>query len=306
MTHAFFKALLFLGAGAVIHAMHHEQDMRAMGGLKGKLPLTFATMLIGTFAIAGVPPLAGFVSKDEILFEAFLGAHGRFPWVWLAGFMAAALTAFYMMRLLVMTFLGKSRASAEIRARIHEPPVTMTLPLVVLAVLSIGGGWLGWPHAMGGGAWLQDWLAPVLAGGHAHGHGPQEIKLEISLAVLSSLVALAGLSCGYFVYVRRPRIAQAAGRLLRGLPHRLISRKYYVDEIFAAVLYRPLERLAHVVFFRWVDRALIDGMLVNGAALLALVAGSVLRLMQNGMIRFYAWVFAAGAAIFAVYLTLQG
>lgn len=304
MTHAFFKALLFLGAGSVIHAMHHEQDLRVMGGLRRKLPVTWATMLIGTVAIAGVPPLAGFVSKDEILFEAFLAAHGGFPWLWFVGFLAAGLTAFYMMRLLVLAFLGENRASAEVRAHIGESPATMTVPLVILAVLAVGGGWIGWPHGLGGGAWLQEWLAPVLAGPAGHGHA--SATLERGLAVVSTLIALAGLSLGYLVYARRPQLAAWGRGWLRGLPHRLLSRKYFVDELYAAAIYRPLQRAADVVCFRWLDRGLIDGLLVSGAAVAALFAGSVLRLLQNGLVRFYAWVFALGVTVFTVYLTLQG
>jgi NADH-quinone oxidoreductase subunit L len=302
MTHAFFKALLFLGAGSVIHAMSHEQDMRVMGGLRRKLPLTWATMLVGTIAIAGLPPLAAFVSKDEILYEAFLGAHGGFPWVWLVGFLAAGLTAFYMMRLLVLTFLGENRASSEVRAHIHESPATMTIPLVILAVLSVVGGWIGWPHGFGGGAWLQKWLAPSLAGHHPYGSA----TLEITLAAASTLLALASLSLGFWIYTRRPELAARARDAVGGLPHRLLSHKYFVDEIYGRVLYRPLQRLADVVFFRWIDRGLIDGLLVSGAAVLALFSGSVLRLAQNGLVRFYAWVFVLGVTVFTVYLTLQG
>jgi NADH-quinone oxidoreductase subunit L len=301
MTHAFFKALLFLGAGSVIHAMHHEQDMRVMGGLRKKLPITWTTMLIGTIAIAGVPPLAAFVSKDEILYEAFLLADG-FPWIWLLGFIAAGLTAFYMMRLLVLTFLGENRASPEVKAHIHESPLTMTVPLIILAGLSIVGGWIGWPKGLGGGSWLQYWLDPVLSGAHPEGSP----SLEIGLAAASTLLAITGLSLGYVVYARRPAIAEAARLWLRGLPHRLLAHKYYVDEIYGALIYRPLQRLADVVFFRWIDRGVIDGLLVSGAAVLALLTGSILRLLQNGMVRFYAWVFALGVTVFTVYLTLQG
>ncbi len=302
MTHAFFKALLFLGAGSVIHAMSHEQDMRVMGGLRKKLPITWTTMLIGTIAIAGVPPLAGFVSKDEILYEAFLGAHGGVPWIWLIGFVAAGLTAFYMMRLVVLTFLGENRASAEVRSHIHESPLTMTVPLIVLAVLSIVGGWIGWPKGMGGGAWLQYWLKPSLAGEHPHG----SVSLEITLAVASTMLALAGLGLGYLVYARRPQTAAAARALLRGLPHRLLAHKYYVDELYGLLIYRPLQRLADVFCFRLIDRGVIDSALVTGSAFAALAIGSVLRLLQNGLVRFYAWVFALGVTIFTVYLTLQG
>ncbi len=329
MTHAFFKALLFLGAGSAIHAMSNEQDMRIMGGLRRKLPITWATMAIATIAIAGVPPLAGFVSKDEILYEAFLGAHGGFPWIWLVGFLAAALTAFYMMRLLVLTFLGENRASPEIQSHIHESPPTMTVPLVVLAVLSVVGGWIGWPAGLGGGAWLQEWLKPVFdhgpvlahaagesagaaAPGAAHGvaaaagHGHHDVGLERTLALVSTLVALAGLSLGYLVYARRPQLAVQARGWFSGVLHRLLANKWYVDEIYGLLIYRPLQRFADVVCFRWIDRGLIDGLLVSGAAVITLLSGSLLRLMQNGMVRFYAWVFALGVTAFTVYLTFLG
>jgi len=329
MTHAFFKALLFLGAGSAIHAMSNEQDMRVMGGLRRKLPITWATMAIGTIAIAGVPPLAGFVSKDEILYEAFLGAHGGFPWIWLVGFLAAALTAFYMMRLLALTFLGENRASPEVQSHIHESPATMTVPLVILAVLSVVGGWIGWPAGLGGGAWLQEWLKPVFdhgallahaageAAGHAatgavhgadaaHGAGHHDVGLERTLAAASTLIALAGLGLGYFVYAQRPQLAAGARGLARGVIHRLLENKWYVDELFGLVIYRPLERFADLVCFRWIDRGLIDGLLVSGAAVVTLLSGSLLRLMQNGMVRFYAWVFALGVTAFTVYLTFLG
>jgi NADH-quinone oxidoreductase subunit L len=310
MTHAFFKALLFMGAGSVIHGMHHEQDMRVMGGLRKKMPITFVTMLLATLAIAGVAPLSGFFSKDEILYEAFLGAHGGFPWIWLVGFLAAGLTAFYMMRLMVMTFFGENRASPEIKAHLHESPLTMTLPLVVLAVLSVAGGWIGIPKGMGGGAWFQEWLAPVFAGGHGahggHGGGHHDHTLELTLAAVSFTVALLGLGLGYLVYARRPALAHAWRRLGGGWLYRLLNNKYYVDECFGTVIYRPLERLADVVCFRWIDRGVIDGLLVSGSAVITLFTGSVLRLLQNGMIRFYAWVFAVGVTVFTLYLTFAG
>jgi len=308
VTHAFFKALLFLGAGSVIHAMHHEQDLRAMGGLARRLPLTWPTMLAGTLAIAGVPPLAGFVSKDEILFAAFLGARGGFPWLWLAGFLTAGLTAFYMMRLIALAFLGESRASPEARANVHESPPTMTVPLVVLAALSVAGGFLGWPHALGGGARLQAWLAPVFASGHGAaadgGHG--SAGLEWTLAGVSTLIAIAGLGLGYLAYVRRPRLVAAARAWLGGRPAQVLGRKYFVDELYGRLIYRPLQRLADVVCFRWVDRGLIDNLLVGGSAVVTIFTGSLLRLMQNGLVRFYAWVFALGVTVFAVYLTFLG
>ncbi len=308
MTHAFFKALLFLGAGSVIHAMSNEQDMRVMGGLRKKLPITFWTMLIATLAIAGVFPFAGFFSKDEILYETFLNAHGGFPLVWLVGFLAAGLTAFYMMRLVVLTFFSENRASPEVKHHIHESPLTMTGPLLILAVLSLAGGWLGWPEGLGGSNWLHGWLAPVfshgehvLAEAHAGGHG-----LEQTLAMVSTAVALLGLGLGWFVYTRRVGIADMARHLAGGVPHRLLANKYFIDELYGTIVLRPLHRLADVVCFRWIDRGLIDGLLVNGSAVSVAIVGAVLRLLQNGMVRFYAYVFAIGITVFAVYLTFSG
>ncbi len=309
MTHAFFKALLFLGAGSVIHGMSDEQDMRIMGGLSKKMPITFATMLIGTIAIAGVFPLAGFFSKDEVLFEAFLGARGGFPWLWLLGFLAAGLTAFYMMRLMVLTFWGKSRASEEVQKHVHESPATMTMPLVILAILSVVGGWIGIPSAMGGGAWFQKWLAPVFASGHgdAHGGGHHgDPSLELTLAAASTAMALLSLGLGYYFYTRKPDLVAAARGWMGGLPNRVLTNKYYVDELYGKLIYRPLGWLADVVCFRWVDRGVIDGILVSGSAVVALLTGSLLRLLQNGMVRFYAWVFALGVTAFTVYLTFLG
>ena len=308
MTHAFFKALLFLGAGSVIHSMSNEQDLREMGGLRKRMPITWITMLVATLAIAGVFPLAGFFSKDEILFEAFLSADGGFPWVWAIGLLTAGLTAFYMMRLIVLTFLGKNRASAEVQSHLHESPATMTMPLVILAVLSVVGGWIGIPHAMGGNAWLMEWLAPVFASGHGAehggGHGPD--NLALILAAVSTVVALSGLGLGYFIYTRRPNAVAQARDWLGGLPNRVLTNKYYVDEFYGKVIYRPLEKLADVVCFRWIDRGLIDGLLVSGTAVVTLLSASLLRLFQNGMVRFYAWVFVLGVTVFTVYLAFLG
>jgi len=306
MTHAFFKALLFLGAGSVIHGMSNEQDMRTMGGLRRKMPVTHATMLIATLAIGGVFPLAGFFSKDEILYEAFLGAHGGFPFTWLVGFLAAGLTAFYMMRLMVLTFYGENRASHEVKHHIHESPATMTAPLVILGLLSVVGGWIGWPEGLGGTNYFHAWLAPVFAHGPAHDGGHGDRALERTLALVSTLIALTGLGLGYLVYAKRAGAAETMRTFGRGLPHRLLANKWYVDEIYEAAFLRPLQRLASVVCFRWVDRGIIDGLLVNGSAVGVAITGSALRLMQNGLVRFYAFVFAVGITVFAVYLTVSG
>ena len=159
---------------------------------------------------------------------------------------------------------------------------------------------------MGGGAWLQEWLAPVFAVGHgaAHGGGHGGGNLELTLAGVSFAWAMAALVLGWLVYVRRPRLPEQARAWLHGVPHKLLSHKYYVDEIYGTVVYRPLQRLADIVCFRWIDRGLIDGLLVSGTAVLTLLTGSVLRLLQNGMVRFYAWVFVLGVTVFTVYLTM--
>ena len=347
MTHAFFKALLFLGSGSVIHAMSSEQDMRVMGGLRRKLPLTFWTFLAGTLAIAGVFPLAGFFSKDEILWKSF--SQGS-VWLWVVGFAVAGLTAFYMMRLVTMTFFGQNRASEEVRHHIHESPATMTGPLVVLAILSIAGGWIGWPHFLGGANHFERWLEPVFnaepaavvavaephpapitesaaaaadahspaaetaavghaaaagheAAGHEAAHGDE--SLEWTLAGASLVLALFGLAAGAFVYGRRIDFATIMQRAAGGHPHRILVNKYYVDEFYEAAIIRPGYALSEKGLWKWVDVGLIDGLLVNGSAVAVSLAGSLLRLFQNGMLRFYAYVFAVGAAVFILYFSLS-
>jgi NADH-quinone oxidoreductase subunit L len=331
MTHAFFKALLFLGSGSVIHAMSHEQDIRVMGGLKNKLPVTYWTFLIGTLALAGIFPFAGFFSKDEILWKTFssdLG--GVLPWA--LGFLAAGLTAFYMMRLVVLTFYGENRASAEVRSHIHESPATMTMPLVILAVLSLVGGWIGWPHFMGGGAWFEQWLEPVFSSGHgAHGavaHGGISGGMEAAAGVLGSGHAAAetmhdtmmewilagaslawgllGLGLGYIVYMKKISIATSFRNLAGGFPHKVLLNKYYVDEAYEGTFIRPGYLLSKNVLWKIVDAGLIDGLLVNGSALVVAITGSMLRLFQNGMVRFYAWSFTIGVTVFVLYLSFSG
>ena len=370
MTHAFFKALLFLGSGSVIHAMSDEQDMRVMGGLRFRLPVTYWTFLAGTFAIAGVFPLAGFFSKDEILWKAF--SQGS-VWLWVVGFAVAGLTAFYMMRLVTLTFFGENRASEEVRSHIHESPATMTAPLVVLAVLSIAGGWIGWPHFLGGVNRFENFLEPVfhqspavvrtietqaapltdvvnaasqMATGEAdletaamvahvaaavegagHPADPRDVhaspeahaahethaaheahaahgdeRMEWTLAGASLLLALVGLVAGGIVYGRRIDLATTLQRSVRGVPHRILVNKYYVDEFYEATLVRPGYNLSAKGLWRAVDVGLIDGLLVNGSAVLVSVISSLLRLFQNGRLRFYAYVFALGAAAFVLFL----
>ncbi len=273
VTHAFFKACLFLGSGSVIHAMHHEQDMRNMGGLRRYMPVTFWTFLIATVAIAGIPPLAGFFSKDEILWKAFQ----KDPTLWALGYAGAAMTAFYMFRLVFMTFFGECRADHHTVEHLHESSRWMTMPLVVLAIGSVTVGFLGVPPALGGSNLFEQWLAPVMAGHQlAHDadaeHGHHDLTLEYGLMAASIGIALAGIGLAWLMYHRkalRPEIfAQAAG----GWAYKAVYNKYWVDEAFYAVFLGGTLGLARA--FAWFDQTVIDGV-VNGSAVVTRLASRI-------------------------------
>ena len=279
MTHAFFKALLFLGAGSVIHGMHEEQDVRRMGGLRRAMPTTYGTFAVGCLAIAGFPLLSGFFSKDLILEHVFAGGSGS---LWLVGSLGAGLTALYMFRLLFLTFWGDTRAAPEVAGRIHESPRVMTVPLVVLAVLSVVGGYFTLPEL----------LAPLY--GHAHPHVPLLVKY------LPTLLALGGIGAAYWLYVRQPAAAERLGRRFAGV-HRLLVNKYYVDEAYDAVVVRPLMAAADWLWRVW-DTRVIDG-LVNGTARVVQAGGLFLRFWQTGNVQAYALSLSLGAIVlFAYYL----
>ena len=279
MTHAFFKALLFLGAGSVIHGMHEEQDIRRMGGLRRAMPTTYGTFAVGCLAIAGFPLLSGFFSKDLILEHVFAGGSGL---LWLTGSLGAGLTALYMFRLLFLTFWGETRATPEVAGRIHESPRVMTVPLVVLAVLSVVGGYFTLP----------DLLAPLY--GHAHPHVPLLVKY------LPTLLALAGISAAYWLYVQNPAAAERIGRRF-AVVHRLLLNKYYVDEVYDAAVVRPLMAAADWLWRVW-DTLVIDG-LVNGTARVVQAGGLFLRFWQTGNVQAYALSLSLGAIVlFAYYL----
>ena len=362
MTHAFFKGLLFLAAGSVIHAMSNEQDMRMMGGLWKKIPWTYGTFLVATIAICGIWPLSGFFSKDEILWKAWESGHHLH---WLLGFIAAGLTAFYMFRLMSLTFWGKNRSTEEQRHHLHESPWTMVAPLVILAVLSFGGGWLGVPEALGGQNRFHHWLAPVMGGhgdthgtaGHlpageavadhvpvaaenAHhaeaethaapaphaeaydnGHGSHTV--EIIFALASVALAVCSAFFGYWIHVRRRDIAEKAAGWLGGLPHRLISNKYYVDEIYNWAVIQNLLRTTKLManFDNWVIDGIVNGvaivtravamingfidkLFVDGAVNLVgntlIAGGNRLRRLQTGQIQQYLYVLGAGVTIIVI------
>ena len=271
-THAFFKACLFLGAGSVIHALSGEQDIRRMGGLARRIPLTFVTFAIATAAIAGIPPLAGFFSKDEILWYAFASARGGTPLLWIVGATTALLTAFYMFRLLWLTFLSPSRMSDDSAHHVHESPLSMTGVLIVLAALSAVGGFVAVPH------FLDPILpAPGIRAGFEDYERPQ--------LVMSVGIAGAGLIGAMLLYRRGPATADRLAGRVPAL-YRLLNRRYYIDELYDRVITRPLEWLSATLFLRVGDRLLIDGSLHGLAALAQWSAGRLSRLQAGGLQRY--------------------
>jgi NADH-quinone oxidoreductase subunit L len=298
MTHAFFKALLFLAAGSVIHAMGGEQDMRKMGGLSKKIKYTYWTMLIATLAIAGIPPLAGFFSKDAILLSAFQ-IEGGHP-LYAIGLLTALLTSFYMFRLIFLTFHGKPRYD-EHHVHVHESPWSMLGPLVILAVLSVIGGWLAAPALLGGPDYFASFLAPVFASPQAAEAVNEAAahQLEIILAIVAVASALIGLGVAFWLYIRQPGKPEQIAKSLRPVYNTLLN-KYYVDEFYAAVVIKPLMWISTNVLWKWVDVAGIDGT-VNGIATGATSIGDTVRHAQSGNTRSYAvWVVIGALVIIAV------
>jgi NADH-quinone oxidoreductase subunit L len=324
MTHAFFKALLFLGAGSVIHAMSGEQDLRKMGGLWSKIPKTATTFLIATLAICGAPPFAGFFSKDEILGNSF----DRYRSLWFVGFITAGMTAFYMFRLFFLAFSGYSRADEHVEKHIHESPPSMTVPLMVLAGLSIVGGWIGWPGSLGGENRFERFLEPVLAGAVSE-TGAVKIAhhakaTEYLLMLLSISIAGAGIWLAYEFY-RSKRIAPELLAEKWPRAYQLLLHKYYVDEIYDALIVNRVKDLS--TLFGLFDAKVIDGVGVNGAGWLARFGSRVsmwwdkwvidgllnfgakflqllsfpVRLLQSGMFSSYAMVILIGLVVLLAY-----
>ena len=319
MTHAFFKACLFLGSGSVIHAMGDEQDMRKMGGLREKMPLTFWTFLISTLAIAGIPPLAGFFSKDEILWLTFSGGH---PFLWLIGFAAAGMTAFYMFRQVFMVFFGENRADEHTKEHLHESPPVMTYPLIVLAVGALFAGFLGVPPALGGSNILEHWFEPVFAGGHGGGHAAHHHVevIEYVLMVASVGIAAVGIFLAYLIYYRQSLSAETFTAVGGGVPYQAVFNKYYVDELYHATAVRGTLVVSwlcsafdrNVIDFivngvakvtgvvGWAvgrfDHYIIDG-LVNGLADVTFGIGNRLRQIQTGNLSIYLYVIVGAIAI---------
>ena len=320
VTHAFFKGLLFLAAGSVIHGLGGEQDMRQMGGLRKYLPYTFWSMTFATFAIAGLPPFAGFFSKDQILFATWSsGAHI----LWLIGVITAGMTSFYMFRLWFLTFFGEYRGpnpangghgpGGHGHGAPHESPWVMVVPLMILAVLSLIGGWIGVPHSLGGSDRFGHFLSPVVQSAASPeisstpGENPAEQESgssELTFTVISVAVALLGLLLAWWMYYKQPelpdRIAKAAGGL-----YTFVLEKYKVDELYGTVIIQPIIALSANVFWKGIDRGLIDGA-VDGSAAGAQETSDALRHMQSGNIRSYAGWIAVGATAVIAFMVWRG
>ena len=305
LTHSFFKALLFLAAGSVIHALSGEQDMRRMGGLRTRTPITFWTMSAGVFAIAGIPPFAGFFSKDDILYRTFTSPNPLHIVLWLAGLLTAGMTSFYMFRLWFKTFFGEPRIDPHANAHhsVHESPWIMLLPLVVLALLSVAGGWVGIPAALGGNNGIERFLGPVFANGAAGeavaattGHG-----LELALAAISVLVALGGFYIAYVFYCEKPGTAAALAERNRRA-YNLVKNKYWVDEFYNVSLIAPLLMFTRGILELVFERGVVEG---SGQAAGATTRGLawLTRKQISGNIRSYAgWLAIGAAAVIAVML----
>jgi NADH-quinone oxidoreductase subunit L len=288
MTHAFFKALLFLGAGSVIMAMHHEQDMRKMGGLRKHLPWTYRTMLVGTLAIAGVPGLAGFFSKDEILWRAWSNGH---PFVWLLLWLSAGITAFYMFRLIFMTFWGEGRTDDHTRHHPHESPKRVIYPLAVLAVLSVLGGYVGLPGWIGVSNSFEHFLEPVLRLPEAaHEVALHAVGIEFLFTCLSVAIALIGIFFAYRCYVVNPEVPGRVANRLGGL-YTLVSRKYYVDELYDVAVVNRTKDLGNACYF--IDAKFVDGA-VNGTAATTRGTATVSRIFDkyvvDGLVNLVGWI----------------
>jgi NADH-quinone oxidoreductase subunit L len=304
MTHAFFKGLLFLAAGSVIHAVGGEQDMRKMGGLRSYIPVTFGTMFIATLAIAGIPPFAGFWSKDEILWQAYQVSKVY----WAIGIITAFVTSFYMFRLLYMTFFGDYHGvqvdshghgshGHDGHGEPHESPMVMLVPLMILAVLSIFGGFVGWGNR------FEHFLGPVFGGGEVAAEAASSITEKVLMGV-SVLVAASGWLLAYVLYCARPELPQKIADGLNGF-YTAVLNKYYVDELYAKLFVKPLIDGSTTILWQGVDRKVIDDT-VNNAADGARHVSDEVRHMQSGNLRSYAGWIAAGSAVVIAYMIWMG
>ncbi|MBK8983282.1 MAG: NADH-quinone oxidoreductase subunit L [Ignavibacteria bacterium] len=298
ITHAFFKGLLFLGSGSVIHGMHHEQDIREMGGLKSKMKITYYTFLIGSLAIAGIPPLSGFFSKDLIVFDTYIAFGIPFVVLALAG---AAMTSFYMFRLVSLTFYGKPRYD-EKKIHPHESSSSMTIPLIILAVLSVIGGFIGLPGLYGFPNLLKDWLAPVFAKSIVvletlHPHGEHSLTAELIIIAVSVLISVVAIILAVKRYSNKEKFEESAGF------SKVLENKYYVDEAYDKVIVNPIEKTSEKFLWNIFDVKIIDGA-VNGIARYVSNISFDWRRIQTGVIQDYAGISVAGIVLILLYLLI--
>jgi NADH-quinone oxidoreductase subunit L len=298
-THAYFKALLFLGAGSVMHAMSGELDIQKMGGLRKYMPLTYWTFLIASLSIAGIPGLAGFFSKDEILWLAYNGGTvGRI--VWAIGTLVAALTAFYSFRIIFLAFHGKFRGTHEQEHHLHESPRSMTVPLMLLAVGAISAGWLGISETLGGGNFIGNFLQPVL--GHPHVHAGREEELMVM--GISIACAVGGILVSWIFYSLKPEIPKNLAANFKGI-YTVLWNKYYVDELYDSIIVRPTMWLANSILIRVTDGAIIEG-IVNGVPKAIAAFGERLRKLQTGSVQHYALSMAIGLFVLLSLVMIAG
>jgi NADH-quinone oxidoreductase subunit L len=301
MTHAFFKGLLFLAAGSVIHALSGEQDMRKMGALRKKIPWTFITFLLASISISGIPPFAGFFSKDEILWKAYTaGSAGHAVYYLLA--LAAFITAFYSFRLIFMTFYQESRVDHEVAHHIHESPKNILVPLVILAVLSVVAGFVGVPEVLHGSNSFHGFMSHVFGEGHEMAAEPE--GLEMSMMLVSILIGAGGIGTAWFMYIVKPDLPGKIATALSPV-HKLLYNKYYVDEIYNFVFVDSVKWLSTHFFWNIVDVHIIDGF-VNATANFVESTSRVLRRLQTGYYNNYAFSMALGVFVaVAIYLSVR-
>ena len=296
-THAFFKALLFLGCGSVILAMHHEQDVRSMGGLKRHMPITYWTFLLASLSIAGVPGLAGFFSKDEILMMAFNTELSAGKFAWAVGTLVAFMTAFYSFRLFFLIFHGEFRGTEHQRHHLRESPAVVTIPLMLLAVGAFCAGWFGIPAVLGGDNRWAHFLEPVLGHPHVHISGGMELLLMAG----SILAGLLGIGLAWLMYLRNPGLPATIAARLSGL-HRLLLNKYYIDELYDLVIVRPTLAFSRLALLKVIDTACIEGV-VNGLPRAIGRLSEQLRRVQDGQVSHYlAWMGGGAVVLLAVLL----
>ena len=296
-THAFFKALLFLCAGSVMHAMQGELDMQKMGGLKKYMPITYWTMLIASLSISGIPGLSGFFSKDEILWKAFSAGTATGKFVWVLGAIAALLTAFYSFRLIFVTFHGEFRGTHDQEHHLHESPSSMTIPLILLCVGAVAAGWVGIPSILGGHDGFAEYMSPVIA--HIEGHGGEESHgTELAVMALSIIIGLAGIFVAYIMYVKKKELPDKLAGMFPKV-YRILFNKYYVDEFYDAVIVRPVKAFSRGFINEFTDRGVIEG-IVNGIPALVNDFAGRLSKFQSGILSHYSMIMAAGFVVIAV------